>query len=350
MPRSGLALGLLLGTALDALVGDPARGHPVAVFGAAAAHAERRFWADSRLRGAAFVLLSVGPVLAAGAVAQRCARAGRGPAAAGAGAAIPAGPAVAGPAVASAAVLAGPAAVAGPAVLAAAATWTVLGGKSLAAEAAGIARLLEAGDVAAARRRLPALCGRDPDSLDAAGIARAVVESVAENTSDAVVAPLFWGAAGGVGGLLGYRAVNTLDAMIGHRSARYRRFGWAAARLDDLANLAPARLTAMLALALAPAVGGSPRAALRVLRRDGADHPSPNAGRCEAAFAGALGVRLGGTNVYAGHTEQRGLLGDGPPPGPHDIGRAIRLSRLITAATAILAALAATLAGREPRS
>jgi cobalamin biosynthesis protein CobD/CbiB len=166
---------------------------------------------------------------------------------------------------------------------------------------------------------------------------------VAENTCDAVVAPLLWGAVAGVGGLLGYRAVNTLDAMVGHHNMRYERFGWAAARLDDVANLVPARLTAILAATLAPAVGGSGRAALRTVRRDGAAHPSPNAGRCEAAFAGALGVSLGGTNVYQGHAEQRGTLGDGPPPEPADLDRAIRLSRLITFAAAVLCAVLAYL-------
>ena len=152
---------------------------------------------------------------------------------------------------------------------------------------------------------------------------------MAENTCDAVVAPLLWGAVAGVGGLLGYRAVNTLDAMVGHHSMRYERFGWAAARLDDVANLVPARLTALLAAALAPAVGGSGRAALRTVRRDGAAHPSPNAGRCEAAFAGALGVSLGGTNVYQGRPERRGTLGDGPPPTARDLARAVWLSRLV---------------------
>jgi adenosylcobinamide-phosphate synthase len=137
--------------------------------------------------------------------------------------------------------------------------------------------------------------------------------------------------------------VNTLDAMVGHHSMRYERFGWAAARLDDVANLVPARLTAALAVALAPLAGGSGRTALRTVLRDGAAHPSPNAGRCEAAFAGALGVSLGGTNLYQGKAERRGTLGDGPPPGPADIDRAIRLSRLITAAAAVLAALAAYL-------
>lgn len=306
MRLTGIAAGLLLGTALDAVIPDPRRGHPVAGFGSAAAAAEKRLWADSRISGAVFVLLSAGPVTAAGLGAQRWLRRD---------------------VVMMAAT--------------AAATWTVLGGASLAAEAARIAHLLEAGDLAAARQRLPALCGRDPQELDAAGVARAVVESVAENTCDAVVAPLLWGAACGLPGLLGYRAVNTLDAMVGHRSPRYERFGWAAARLDDLAALVPARVTALLAVALAPAVGGSPRRGLAVLRRDGGRHPSPNAGRCEAAFAGVLGVRLGGVNVYGGRAEQRGPLGDGPPPGPRDIGRAVLLSRLTAAAAAMLAAAVA---------
>ena len=171
---------------------------------------------------------------------------------------------------------------------------------------------------------------------------------MAENTCDAVVAPLLWGAVAGAGGLLGYRAVNTLDAMVGHHDMRYERFGWAAARLDDVANLVPARLTAVLAAALAPAVGGNGRAALRAVRRDGAAHPSPNAGRCEAAFAGALGISLGGTNVYQGRAERRGTLGDGPPPGPADLDRAIRLSRLITVAAAVLAAVVAGCSRRAP--
>ena len=234
--------------------------------------------------------------------------------------------------------------------MAALATWAVLGGTSLGREAQAIGRSLEEGDLAAARRRLPALCGRDPDRLDAAGLARAAVESVAENTSDAVVAPLLWGAVFGLPGLLGYRAVNTLDAMIGHHSPRYERFGWAAARLDDAANLVPARVTGLLAAGLAPAVGGRPRHALRMLRRDGGKHPSPNAGRCEAAFAGSLAVQLGGQNVYRGRTEQRGLLGDGGPPGAADIARAVRLSRLVSAAAALLAAVIAHILrrGRKP--
>ena len=188
---------------------------------------------------------------------------------------------------------------------------------------------------------LPSLCGRDPAELDATGLARAVVESVAENTSDAVVAPLLWGAVAGIPGLVAYRAVNTLDAMVGHRSARYLRFGWASARLDDVANWIPARVTAALTAACAPLVTrASPVAVLGVVRRDGGRHPSPNAGRCEAAFAAALGVRLGGTNVYGGVTETRPDLGGGRVPEPEDIHRAITLSRAVTVSATALAVLA----------
>ena len=182
--------------------------------------------------------------------------------------------------------------------------------------------------------------GRDPTQLDAVQIARACVESLAENTSDAVVAPLLWGAAAGIPGLLGYRAVNTLDAMVGHRSPRYLRFGWAAARLDDGANWLPARLAGVLTALAAPLVGGSPGRARDTVRSDAGRHPSPNAGVVEAAFAGALDVRLGGVNVYAGEVEDRGTLGRGRTVVPADIARAARLARLVSAASALLAVVA----------
>jgi adenosylcobinamide-phosphate synthase len=171
-----------------------------------------------------------------------------------------------------------------------------------------------------------------------------VVESVAENTSDAVVAPLLWGAVAGLPGLLAYRAVNTLDAMVGHRSHRYLRFGWASARLDDVANWAPSRVTAGLTALCAPLVtGADPGFVLRVTRRDGGHHPSPNAGQGEAAFAAALGVRLGGTNIYGGVTEKRPDLGEGRTPEPGDIRRAVNLSRAVTVAATALAMLIAFL-------
>lgn len=294
----------------DAVLADPRRGHPVAGFGAVAAGVERSLYGDSRLRGAGYAAACGAVAILTGYGVQRLTRARR-----------------------------------RLAPLASAATvWVVLGGASLAREAERVAAALAAGDVAAARSRLPYLCGRDPDALDAHELARASVESVAENTADAMVGPLLWGAVAGMPGLLGYRAVNTMDAMVGHRGPRYGRFGWAAARLDDAATWVPARLTALLAVAGAPVVGGSPRRTARVLARDGSRHPSPNAGRCEAAFAGALGVRLGGSNRYAGRADHRPVLGEGEPPGPDDILRAVRLSRAIGwAAAAAAAGLAAGL-------
>ncbi|OBG27699.1 adenosylcobinamide-phosphate synthase, partial [Mycobacterium alsense] len=191
------------------------------------------------------------------------------------------------------------------------------------------------GDVDGARRLLPSLCGRDPARLDGAGLARAALESVAENTSDAAVAPMLWATAGGVPGVLAYRGINTLDAMIGHRSPRYLRFGWAAARLDDLANYLGARVTAALVVACAPFVSGSASGAARAWRRDAARHPSPNAGVVEAAFAGALGVRLGGPTQYEYGLQIRPTLGDGPPPTVADLRRAVALSRVVQAAAVL---------------
>ncbi|SFF16807.1 adenosylcobinamide-phosphate synthase [Actinacidiphila alni] len=299
------AYGAALGFLGDLVAGDPRRGHPVAAFGRAAAALERRMWRDDRASGAVYAALCAGGAVAAAVLAERAVR--------------------------SSPVL--------RAGLTAAATWSVLGGTSLAREARAVGAALEAGDLDAARARLPHLCGRDPQALDEAGIARAVVESVAENTSDAVVGALVWGALGGVPGLVGFRAVNTLDAMVGHRSPRHLRFGWAAARLDDVAGYPGARLTAALAVLCGP----SPRTALAVWRRDAAAHPSPNAGPVEAAFAGALRRRLGGPLSYAGRTEHRALLGpELPPPTPADIPRAIRLSRRVSALTLALCALTTT--------
>ncbi len=294
------AAGLALGVAVDALLADPRRGHPVALFGRAAGRLETTLHRDARLAGAAHALLLVGAAALLGLPAERSRPGAR-------------------------------------TALTAAATWAVLGGTTLRREAAVLDGLLRSADLAGARGRISHLCGRDPQQLDLEGLARATVESVAENTADAVVAPLLWGALFGVPGLLGYRAVNTLDAMVGHRSPRYARFGWAAARADDVANLAPARLTAALTVVLAPVVGGRPRAALGAWRRDGGKHPSPNAGPVEAAFAGALGRTLGGRLAYSGRVEERPLLGDGPAPGVDDVARAARLSLAVQLAAAALA-------------
>ncbi len=291
----------------DRLLGDPARFHPVAGFGNAAIALEKRMWAPRRGRGLAYTMTLVASVAGVGLLAEWLGRP--------------------------------------RSLLTAVATWTVLGGTSLARDADLIATALRAGDLAGARALLPRLVGRDPSALDAGGIAAAVVESVAENTSDAVVGALFWGAVGGVPGLLGYRAANTLDAMVGHHTDRYEKFGTAAARLDDLANLAPARLTALLVAACAPLVGGSPRTALAAWRRDAAAHPSPNAGVCEAAFAGALGVRLGGRTVYAHRTEDRPVLGGGRHPETADIARAVTLARAVSSSAAVVAVASAGIVG-----
>ncbi|WP_440285280.1 cobalamin biosynthesis protein [Geodermatophilus amargosae] len=299
------ALGLALGAGADLLLADPRRRHPVAGFGTVAAALERRVWQDSRAVGAGHAAVLVAGAAGLGAAVDRATRDR-------------------------------PAARRTLAV--AAGTWAVLGGTSLGRAATAMAGALDGGDLAAARALLPTLAGRDPSTLDAGELARATVESVAENTSDAAVAPLVWGALAGLPGLLGYRAVNTLDAMVGHRSPRYARFGWAAARTDDVANWLPARLTAALTVVCAPLAGGSARGALRVWRRDGAAHPSPNAGRCEAAAAGALGLRLGGRNVYGSRVEDRPVLGDGRAPDSSDVARAVRLSRAVWLAAAALAA------------
>jgi adenosylcobinamide-phosphate synthase len=289
------AMGLVLGYAADLAFADPRCGHPVAGFGKLASALERACWADDRRRGAAYTALLVGGVASAGWVAQRATR---------------------GRPVAETAVVA-------------VTTWAVLGGRSLAREGSVMAQMLELDDLAGARDRLAHLCARDATGLPAHELARASVESLAENTSDAVVAPLLWGAAAGVPGLLGYRAVNTLDAMVGYRSERYLRFGWASARLDDLLNLVPARVAAALTAVSAPVVGGSCVQAWRVWRRDGSRHPSPNAGPVEAASAGALGVTIGGSNIYDGAQEDRGTLGDGPAVVVADLGRAVRLSQAV---------------------
>lgn len=312
MPTStARATGLLVGYLADRAWADPARAHPVAGFGLAAGRFERAVWADSRGRGLAYAGLCVGTtVLAAAAAEQASPRRRR-------------------------------AALVG-------ATWSVLGGTSLARAGTAVANALEAGDLATARALLPTLCGRDPQQLDAGGLARAALESVAENTADAVVAPLLWGAVAGMPGLVGYRAVNTLDAMVGHRSPRHANFGWASARLDDAANLVPARATALLAAVLAPLVGGSTRQTLQVVVRDGGRHPSPNAGQCEAAFAGALDVTLGGPLSYGGSLEVRGPHGDGPPPTAVDLRLAVHLSSAVGAAAVVLAAALAAVVEARP--
>lgn len=291
--------GLLLGFVADRLLGDPRRGHPVALFGTAARQLERRLHQDRRAAGVRYTAVLVAGVVAAGTVIERS---GRTPLQ--------------------------------RTVLTALATFTVLGGRTLEREALAIHQHLVAEDLPAARQRLTHLVSRDTQGLSEHEIARAVVESVAENTSDAVVAPLVWGMVAGVPGLLGYRAINTLDAMVGYRNSRYQNFGWASARLDDLANLPGSRLTAICVLVAAPHRAAE---SLRTWRADAAGHPSPNAGVVEASFAGALGVRLGGRNTYrAGalepaeaQVEDRGVLGRGALPTTATIHAAAELARRV---------------------
>lgn len=297
--RRAAAVGVLA----DRLVGEPpASVHPVTAFGAVMRGVEGRLWADDRRLGTAHVVTGVAIGVGAGRL-----------------------------------------------VGCAAATWLAVAGRSLSQAADAVGAALDAGDLDLARSLLPALVGRDPAGLDEKEVARAVVESVAENTVDAVVAPALWAAVCGGAGALGYRAVNTLDAMVGHRSARYGRYGWASARLDDLAGWVPARVTAALVAGVRPR---SAAAVWEAVRAQAPAHPSPNAGVAEAAFAAALGLRLGGESRYcepggsgakAWRVELRPPLGAGRPAEPGDIPRAVRLSGHVGLA---LAAALAVSAGR----
>jgi adenosylcobinamide-phosphate synthase len=302
-----------LGVAADRRLGEPPTPvHPVALFGRAMAALERLTWRDGRLVGTGYALVGIGTAVAIGAAFTRWLRAGS--------RWVPAGGAI---------VVARALAVAG-------ATCVTVAGRGLAQAALSVAAPLDAGDLPAARAALPALVGRDPAGLDEAEILRAVVESVAENTVDAVVAPALWAAVGGASGALGYRAVNTLDAMVGHHSERYERFGWASARIDDGANWIPARVTAALVAVVRPRRA---TAVWRAVVRDAPGHPSPNAGVAEAAFAAALDLRLGGTNLYGSRTEVRPPLGSGRRPGRGDITAAVELGTDV--ATALMVGLVA---------
>jgi adenosylcobinamide-phosphate synthase len=268
------AFGLLLDRALGE---PPARVHPVAAFGTLMTRVESALYTPTRGAGALYALGGVATGSFAGAVTRT---------------------------------------TVGAVALA-------TSGRELRATAQRVGRCLDAGDLDAARSLLPALVGRDPSRLDDSGVAAAVVESVAENTVDAVVAPAWWALVGGAPGVLAHRAVNTMDAMVGHRSPRYEAFGWGAARLDDVAAWIPARVTVGLVVAARPPAR---RAILRAVREDAPHHPSPNAGVAEAAFAGALGVELGGPLRYGTRDEVRPCLGRGPRPAPRHIGEAIRLA------------------------
>jgi len=279
-------LAVAAGLALDRCLPEPpGTVHPVALFGIVMTGLERRIHRDERGAGIVHALAGLALGLAAGAVVRSTALA----------------------------------------------TSSAVAGRALTAAAGDVGRSLGDGDLERARALLPSLVGRDPAGLGADEIARAVVESVAENTVDAVVAPAFWGAVAGAPGALGYRAANTLDSMVGHRSPRYANYGWASARLDDALAWVPARLTAALVAMVRPR---SARAVWVAVRHQAPAHPSPNAGVAEAAFAAALGVRLGGTNRYGERVEVREVLGSGRPVVTDDIGAAVRLSRDVCAALA----------------
>ena len=268
----------------DWLLGEPpASVHPVVGFGRVMRLVERSVYRDRRAAGVAHALIGAGVGVAAGGL------------------------------VGSTAI----------------ATWVAVAGRALGQAASRVGAALEAGDLDRARDLVPALVGRDPSALDEKEIARAVVESVAENTVDAVVAPALWAAVAGAPGALGYRAVNTLDAMVGHRSARYENYGWASARLDDVAGWVPARVTAVLVAGVRPSAA---RAVWTAVRTQAPAHPSPNAGVAEAAFAAALGLRLGGENRYGDRVEIRPPLGTGRPTEAGDIARSVALSRDVSLA------------------
>ena len=289
---------VVLGLVADRLLGEPPSSlHPVVAFGRVMRRVERSLYRDGRAAGAAHALAGAGIGVAAGGL------------------------------VGSTAV----------------ATWMAVAGRALDEAATAVGAALVAGDLDRARDLLPALVGRDPAELDGKEIARAVVESVAENTVDAVVAPALWAAVAGAPGALGYRALNTLDAMVGHRSARYENYGWASARLDDAAGWVPARATAALVAVVRPASAGAVWAAVRT---QAPAHPSPNAGVAEAAFAAALGLRLGGENRYGDRVEIRPPLGTGRPAEAGDIARSVALLRDVSLALGAFLVVKSTFSGR----
>jgi adenosylcobinamide-phosphate synthase len=217
----------------------------------------------------------------------------------------------------------------------------LLAAGSLDQHVRAVAEALVAEGLSGGRRRIAAIVGRDPDTLDEAAICRAAIESLAENASDGVTAPALWFLVAGLPGLIAYKAINTADSMIGHKSERHRAFGWAAARLDDLVNLPASRLTGLLLIAAAAVVpGASARSAWRAYRRDASQHRSPNAGWPEAAMAGALGLRLAGPRVYGGVPVNDHWMGDGRAEAtPKDISRALTLYRTAFGGALLIVAL-----------
>ena len=200
--------------------------------------------------------------------------------------------------------------------------WPFIATRSMYDHVKAVATPLTKGDLAAARLAVSMIVGRDPSALNEAGVSRAALESLAENTSDGIVAPIFWGLVAGLPGIVAYKAINTLDSMIGHRTERYEAFGWASARIDDLVNLIPARLTGLLFALVSP----HPRASWAAMMRDAKHHRSPNAGWPEAAMAGALRVRLSGPRAYNGKIAQERWVNEaGADPEAADLARGLRL-------------------------
>ncbi len=215
--------------------------------------------------------------------------------------------------------------------------YTCLATRSLHDHALAVYRPLKAGDMAAAQQRVSWLVGRDTEQLDEAEVTRAAVESVAENTVDGCTAPLLYACLAGPLGALAYKAISTLDSTFGYKNERYLQFGWGSARLDDLANLIPSRLTALLTVAAAFVLRLRAGNAWRIFWRDRHNHPSPNGGQIEATVAGALGVQLGGVNSYFGQPSRRPLMGDPLQPlAARHILQAVQLMWLGYGLTAVL--------------
>jgi len=209
--------------------------------------------------------------------------------------------------------------------------WTCLAARNLQDEASLVVTALEAEDISTARQRVARIVGRDTENRDTQEISRAVIETLAESASDGVIAPLLYMSLGGVPLAMAYKAINTLDSMIGHADARYFYFGKAAARLDDAANFVPARLTALAIVAVSWLLKANGADAWKVWLRDGNKHKSPNAGQPESAMAGALGVRLGGGNCYQGEFIPAELIGmEFPSPQPQQARKAIRIVGAVT--------------------
>lgn len=300
-----IALAACAGVCLDQVTGEPpVPMHPVVGFAALMTAAERRMYADRRINGVAFVAVGSGAAIFTGLALRR---------------------------------------LFGPHAATALAVTVCAAGKMLDGEALAVADMLRRGDLEAARVRVRSLVGRDATELDESEISRAVIESVAENSVDAVTSSLVWASVFGAPGVLFHRAINTLDAMVGHHTPRYEHFGWASARLDDVVNFVPARVTAVATAIVRPSRAGR---VYRVVRRDSSRHPSPNGGVIEAAYAAALDVRLGGVNRYATVEEDRGVLGDGRAPTRDDIARAVRLRRHATAAVGCLIVMSAAVTQR----